>query len=300
MKQAFKHKRFRAASLETIDQALAILEEYAEQDFRLTLRQLYYQFVARALLPNTEASYNRLGSLVNDARLAGLIDWSFIEDRTRNLQARGNWGSPAEVVMSCASWFHVDFWEGQENRPEVWVEKEALAGVVDQACYPLDVPFYSCRGYSSQSEMYVAACRLAEHVGNEQRPVIFYLGDHDPSGMDMGRDIEDRLTMFLEGMANDGTAGELFDFNRIALNMDQVDQYSPPPNPAKVTDSRYDKYVEEYGGSSWELDALEPRVLVDLITQHVTEACDMDLLEGQREVEEEGRAKIKEVAEAME
>ncbi len=88
---------------------------------------------------------------------------------------------------------------------------------------------------------------------------MLHLGDHDPSGMDMTRDNRDRLDILKA----------VVEVKRLALNMDQVEEYGPPPNPAKVTDSRFAAYVTEYGDESWELDALEPRVISELIEEHV-------------------------------
>lgn len=149
----YVEKRFNPATLDVIARANEIIAEYAEQGFALTLRQLYYQFVARALLRNKQTEYKRLGSIVNDARLAGLIDWDHIQDRTRNLLSNSHWTDPAEIIDSAARSFEVDKWTGQEWRPEVWIEKDALLGVIEGVCVELDVPFFSCRGYTSQSEM---------------------------------------------------------------------------------------------------------------------------------------------------
>ena len=223
----------------------------------LTLRQLYYQLVSRDLIPNTERSYKRVGSIINDARLAGLIDWSAIEDRTRNVRRLSHWDNPADIVETVAKQFRVDMWVGQTYRPEVWIEKDALVGVIEGICHRYDVPFFSCRGYTSQSEMWGASQRMIEHAEGEQVPYILHFGDHDPSGKDMSRDITDRLNMFI------GAGG--LEFKRMALNMDQITQYKPPPNPAKLTDARAAGYIAEFGNSSWELDALEPRVISDLI-----------------------------------
>src|SRR5262249_10346260 len=159
----------------------------AAQGYNLTLRQLFYQFVSRDLIPNNVRSYKRLGSIINDARLAGLIDWSAIEDRTRNLHELPCWRTPAGIIRSCAQQYRTDLWAKQENRVEVWIEKEALAGVFERVCDELRVPFFSCRGYTSQSEMWVAGHRLKRIIDAGQRPVILHFGDHDPSGMDMTR-----------------------------------------------------------------------------------------------------------------
>lgn len=257
MKIKYKDFRLSANSRALVEQCNEIIDDYTAQGFMLTLRQLYYQLVSRDLIPNTERSYKRVGSIINDARLAGLIDWSAIEDRTRNVRSLSHWDNPADIVETVAKQFRVDMWVGQTYRPEVWIEKDALVGVIEGICRQYDVPFFSCRGYTSQSEMWGASQRMIEHAEGEQVPYILHFGDHDPSGKDMSRDITDRLNMFM------GAGG--LEFKRMALNMDQITQYKPPPNPAKLTDARAAGYIAEFGNSSWELDALEPRVMSDLI-----------------------------------
>lgn len=255
----YQDKNFQRKTLAVIAAANAIIDEYAAQGFRLTLRQLYYQFVARDLLPNEQRQYKRLGSIVSDGRLAGLIDWHAIEDRTRNLKSLSHWEDPAEIIDGAADSYAVDKWEDQPCRIEVWIEKEALAGVFQGVCEELDVPFFSCRGYTSQSEMWSAAQRLRIYQREGQDPVVLHFGDHDPSGIDMTRDIRERLELF----------GAYVHVHRLALNRDQVDEHRPPPNPAKVTDSRFEAYLLAHGAQSWELDALEPQVLTDIVRARV-------------------------------
>lgn len=273
----YQHKRFREDALAIIKKANEIIEVYAAAGYDLTLRQLYYQFVSRDLLPNTIESYKKLGSIVNDARLAGLIDWDCITDRTRNLHKLADWSSPSEIIQACARSFRIDKWERQPCRIEVWIEKEALAGVFERVCDELQVPFLSCRGYTSQSEMWAAGRRLQQIVGNGQDAYILHFGDHDPSGIDMTRDIQERLELFMGGVP----------IKRLALNMDQVNIYSPPPNPAKATDSRFKVYMEEFGDESWELDALEPDVLAQMVRDAVMELRDEELWEEALSEEEE-------------
>lgn len=264
-KVAYVEKKFQAASMKLIEHADAIIVEYQAQGLTLTLRQLYYQFVSRDLLPNRQQSYSNLGSLINDARLAGLIDWEAIEDRTRNLKANSHWDAPGEIINSAARSYMRDRWADQPRRVEVWIEKEALAGVLEDACAELDVAFFACRGYTSVSELWRAGMRLKNYARNKQTPIVIHLGDHDPSGIDMTRDIEDRLSLFLGKYADDLVV------RRIALNMDQVEQYNPPPNPAKSTDSRFREYQIRHGDESWELDALDPATLVGLVRSVVKE-----------------------------
>lgn len=266
-KYQYKEINFRQDSLRLINVINSVIEEYTAQGFDLTLRQVYYQLVARDYIPNNERSYKNTGNLINDARMAGLIDWLAIQDRTRNIRRNSHWGSPADIMGSVLYSYAIDRRKDQPNYIEVWVEKDALIGIVQQISSKLDVPCFSCRGYVSASEMWSAAQRFIRQDHRERR-VILHLGDHDPSGKDMTRDIAERLDIF----------GADVEVQRIALNWDQIDQYSPPPNPAKLTDSRAGAYIAEFGHESWELDALEPKVLTGLIREHVDALTDRTLL----------------------
>jgi hypothetical protein len=178
-------------------------------------------------------------------------------------------------------------WADQDAYVEVWVEKDALIGVLEGVCRELDVPYFACRGYTSQSEMWGAAQRLLERESDGKETTIIHLGDHDPSGIDMSRDIQDRLDMF----------GSSATISRIALTFDQVHEYDPPPNPAKTTDARYQSYASLYGDESWELDALEPRVIVDLIRQAVEAEIDHDAWQDALDRQETGRKQLSQVSE---
>lgn len=281
-------KKFRKDSLALIDKINTVINDYKAQGYSLTLRQVYYQLVARDIIPNTERSYKNLGNLISDARLAGLIDWLSIEDRTRNIRRNSHWSSPAQIIDSAAWSYHRNHWEGQENYVEVWVEKDALIGIVGQICHHLDVSHFSCRGYVSQSEMWSAAERLRNHVVLGQHIVLLHLGDHDPSGKDMSRDIVERLSLF--GVPS-------VEFNRIALNMSQIEEYAPPPNPTKLSDSRAGGYIEEFGYECWELDALEPQIISDLIQAHVEKYRDARLYDQSLQLEMKEKQILNELSE---
>jgi hypothetical protein len=294
LKKWYKDFAFRPETLRLIGICNDVIEQYEAQGFQLTLRQLYYQLVSRDIIPNQQTEYKRLGSIVNDARLAGMIDWETIEDRTRNLESLAEWNEPSDIVSTCARQFHVDLWAGQPKRPEVWIEKDALLGVIEPVCHELDVDFFSCRGYTSQSEMWRASVRLLDYIQNDQQPVILHFGDHDPSGKDMSRDIEDRLELFI---AEEAGGPDCFELHRIALNMDQVRKYKPPPNPAKFTDSRCTGYVKQFGTKSWELDALEPAVIAALIRANVEAVMDSNKFAKQIEKRTAGRALLTKISE---
>ncbi len=295
-----------------VQNANRIIEAYRAQGFMLTLRQIYYQFVARDLFPedrywlqaggkwvkdperknpnsskNAEPNYKWLGELLNDGRVAGLIDWDSMEDRTRNLRTLPHWESPADILVSVAAQYRVDLWEHQKTYVEVWVEKEALVQVVQIACNPLDIPYFACKGYVSQSELWGAAQRLKAMNKKGKDVVVFYFGDHDPSGIDMTRDIAGRLRQF----------GARADVRRLALNMDQIRELNPPPSPAKLTDSRCKGYIEEFGEDSWELDALEPAALTQLIRDEVSALVEKRQWKKEQFRQKSGRAQLRAVSE---
>jgi hypothetical protein len=265
LKEAFINYTFAGKSAQLIQQAIQILDGYVADGYRLTLRQLYYQFVARGLLENKVQNYKRLGDVLNNARLAGLVDWDHIEDRSRETQFVSHWDSPADVIDSAARAFRRDKWEDQPWYVELQVEKQALEGILIPVCQRLDIGFSANRGYSSSTTLYETGHRLRSKSRQGKKILVIYLGDHDPSGIDMTRDIEERLETFARCRIR---------VNRIALNMNQVEEYNPPENPAKTADSRYEQYIARFGESSWELDALEPRLLARLVTEAVEEVRD--------------------------
>ena len=123
--EKFITKKFRSSTLAIIAQANGIIAEYQAMGFTLTLRQLYYQFVARDLIPNKQSEYKRLGETINNARLAGLIDWSAIEDRTRNVRRTAMWDNPQSILDAVAAQYQENPWDTQKYAPEVWIEKDA-------------------------------------------------------------------------------------------------------------------------------------------------------------------------------
>jgi hypothetical protein len=287
MLEQFRPKKFRADALAKIKRMVEIVDEYSEQGLRLTARQLYYQFVSRDIIPNTPAEYKRLTSLLADARYAGLVDWSAIEDRGRVPTRASEWRSIKEVVNSAIWAFRLPRWETQPNYAELWVEKQALAGVLEPLADEFHVTLMVNKGYSSASAMYEAARRIRER-GGFRTTTILYLGDHDPSGEDMVRDIEARLREF-----RCESLGSRLVVKKVALTMDQVEQYNPPPNPAKLTDSRSTAYIAKHGHSSWEVDALPPNVLAKLIREEFSHIVDTEAMEKIMEEEEVAKARLK-------
>jgi hypothetical protein len=298
---AYEDWKPRGKAQDLVADILAIARRYNAQGYDLSVRQLYYQLVAADRVPNTLNSYKTITVLVDRARMAGLMDWYMIVDRTRQVGGNGHWETPDQVIESSADAYAIDLWQDQPRRVEVWVEKQALEGVIGQVARELDISYFACRGYSSTSAMWRSARRFLDYFRAGQAVTILHFGDHDPSGIDMTRDIEDRLRHFLKvDWARDhpelrldplyaqreevfaeldtflGTDNDALEIRRVALNMDQIRTYDPPPNPAKTTDSRYAAYQEVYGIESWELDALNPTILAGIVREHVDGIRDED------------------------
>lgn len=300
----YRNTNFRADSLARIKQAQTIIAEYSQ---KLTVRQLYYQFVSRDLISNTPRDYQNLTSLIADARYAGLISWDAIEDRGREPDVPSEWANIEELMDIAVKQFRLPRWAGQKHYVELWVEKQALAGVLAPIARRNHVTLMVNKGYSSASAMkssaerMISACDITVEMvcgdctgldsildddeeercdlcgkrwkpkaygdtDNKRTPVVLYLGDHDPSGEDMVRDIEDRLKEF--GVSN-------VEVVKIALTMAQIKKFKPPPNPAKISDSRAAAYIAKHGAQSWEVDALPPKMLNQLITNAIEALVDV-------------------------
>lgn len=284
--EAFGEYRFNRAGRFIIGKAVQIIDAYQEMGFKLTLRQLYYQFVQLDIIPNTQKEYRRLGRLINLARLNGNIDWDAIEDRTRNLREHASWSSPQSILDNCAAGYRLDPWEDQEVYFEVHFEKDALSGVFEKLCAKWRIPFFACRGYTSQSEQYAAGKRLEAAAEAGKRVIVLHFGDHDPSGIDMSRDNRERLAMFMRDYGDD------LDYRRLALNIKQVEKLKLPPNPAKQKDSRFKEYKKQFGNESWEVDAIKPPMLQELIDKNVKPEIDQPAWDKVIKREEQERTQL--------
>jgi hypothetical protein len=290
MKEHFVTINFQNKTHKVISRTQAILREYSEQGFTLTLRQLFYQFVARGLTPNTPQKYKNLGNTLVNVRRAGLVDWGAIEDRTRDLESFSFWDSPAARLRAAANTHREDIWLGQKYRPEIWIEKAALAGVIEPVCGRWRVPSFPARGYPSHSELYSAGKRFQGYLQAGQEPVVFYMGDHDPSGLDMDRNLREHLSLY---------ARRPIQIIRLGLTLDQVRELNLPPNTAKEEDKRYPAYVAEtHETDSWELDALSPAYIDDLLEDAIEGVVDMGVWNSALAKESVGRVGLERLAES--
>lgn len=270
--------------LKTVNQ---IVDEYRAAGYKLTLRQLYYQLVSRGIIPNLITEYAKLGRLLVKGRMSGHVDWEAIEDRIRTLRIPYFCDGVKDALEDTIGHYRLDRQEGQDNYIEVWVEKDALSGVLSRVTEHYHIRLMVNRGYSSCTAMHDAFQRFRRASNNSQSPNIIYLGDHDPSGLDMIRDIQDRLEEFGVGL----------EVKHLAITMDQIEQYNPPPNPAKITDPRAEWYINEHGGVSWEVDAIEPKILHKLLTDEIESLVDMETFQGMLDREDEDKERLSVIAE---
>jgi hypothetical protein len=277
MKIKFREVRLSKANKERLGTINGIIQEYQKEGYKLTLRQLYYQLVSRDVIPNKQSEYSKLSTLLKEGRMGGVVDWDAIEDRLRQPSSPSSWDSPQSAMNALIQQYKLPRMEGQRNYIEVWVEKDALSGVLKRVTEKYHIPILVNRGYSSASAMFDAYNRfkdgIKEIIGDDEdgegSVIIFYLGDFDPSGMDMIRDVEDRILEFATKHFNNFPLQVI----PIALTKEQIKKYNPPPNPAKRTDPRAKDFIAKHGATSWEVDALPPNVLnkllEDVIKKHI-------------------------------
>jgi hypothetical protein len=268
MKIKFREIRMGKANKERLSVINGIIEEYQEQGYVLTLRQLYYQLVSRDVVPNKQSEYSKLSTLLKEGRMAGIVDWDAIEDRLRKPSSPASFENPEEILKAVINQYALPRQAGQKTYVEVWVEKDALSGVLKRVTEKYHVPILVNRGYSSASAMFDSYQRFKTAHEQGQAVKILYLGDYDPSGMDMIRDIRERTLEFIMGDADSNIYDEddfKFSVTPIALTREQINRYNPPPNPAKRTDPRAKDFIKKHGTTSWEVDALRPEVLNQLL-----------------------------------
>lgn len=264
----------------TLDLFAAVNGILGEYEGPLTLRQVYYRLVAAQIIQNTENEYKGLSKHLTRARLAGLVDDSRIIDRVRSTLRVQCWPDLSHFLQTVRRSYRREKWASQDYNLEVWCEKDAVAGVLEPIANEYEIILYPCRGYNSYSALKDAA----ERIGYIDRPtVVLYMGDFDPSGQDMPRDIRDRLTEDF---------GVQLDLYVIALTRDQIEAYDLPPAPAKRSDSRAAAFMAKHGDMAVELDALPPNVLQELVRDNVEQFFDKSAFEQQAEIEREEQTKL--------
>ena len=272
----------------------SILDGFQKKGLKVTVRQVHYQLVAKGITPNKDNEYDKLVGLLKNGRMAGLIDWDAIEDRLRGPWKPWCVGGVEEAVQDTVDQYRLNRQEGQSCLIEVWTEKDALSGVLKRITGKYGVHLVVCRGYSSVTSMYHAHKRMVEAIERGRGCRIIYVGDHDPSGLDMVRDLRCRLAKF------DARLGEHLTVEPVALTMDQIKEFDPPANKVKGTDKRVKRYRKEHGEKCWEVDALPPEFLNETVEDVIRGKMDLDQFSKILEREKEDKLKLAEIAKNVE
>ena len=270
-----------------IETSIPIIESYDED---LTIRALHYRLVAEGMT-NDLQHYKKVVSAMTDARWDGLIRFDAFVDHEREtlgatLYEETSPGESAESakeqIKSWATDYSKNRWENQPVYPEVFIEKKALQGVFERPCNDWDVALNPCKGYPSLTFQYDVRRRMKEAISRDKTPIILYFGDYDCSGEDIPRSIQDTL----------GRMGEEVEVRRIALMKPQVVKWKLPPAPTKRSDSRAANWD---GLGQVELDAVEPKKIVQLCNSAIESIFDPKLYRKLMIQQEEERAEFKRI-----
>jgi len=264
-------------SLKLLEQVREIIESY---DFALTLRQIYYQLVARQVIANEQKYYRIISRLCVIGRDEGMLPEDAFADRLREVDKPPSWDDLSDFMETVKESYKKSKWNNQATYVETWTEKDALRGVISPITYEYDVPLLVVRGQVSRTAIYESYKRFAQKVKEGKECYLFYFGDFDPSGISIYKSLVDRIRNF-------GAYGALIKFERIALTREQIETYGLPQDPAKTSDPNYKKFVRSYGDNVVELDALPPDVLRDFIRESIESEIDAELLAQVQETEEE-------------
>jgi hypothetical protein len=221
-------------------------------DAPMTVRQVFYRLVSAGLVNKTEGEYNQVVvRLLTKLRLDGSMPWSWITDGTRWMRKSTRYGSVEEALEETSRLYRRDYWRDLEHYVEVWLEKDALAGVLFRVTDEWGVPLMVTRGFASLSYVHNAA-ETIERIGKPTH--IYYFGDYDPSGVEIDRNLERRLREFAP--TSD------IRFERVAVRREQIDELGLPTRPTK-RGANHGRGLHE--GDSVEVDAIPPPVLLDLV-----------------------------------
>jgi len=276
-------------SLTLIEEVRKVIEGY---NFPLTLRQIYYQLVAKQIIHNLQKYYAKLSRLCVIGRDMGYLSEDSFADRLRELQKPSSWTDLSDFGDTVKSAYQKDKWINQDNYIEVWTEKDALRGVISPITDKWDVGLLVVRGQVSRTAIYEAYQRYREKQDEGKKCYLFYFGDFDPSGLSIFNSLRERISSFGDGLLS-------INFERIALTPEQINEYNLPQDPAKKSDPNYNRFMAEYGDNVVELDSLPPNVLRNLVDDSIKENLNIKKLEQVLKTEKEEREKLSNFLEAL-
>jgi hypothetical protein len=274
---------FNRETQKIVDAIVAVFEKFEPP---LTVRQVYYQIATLGLVPLSQLGYRQVQRLCVRVRELEIVDWENFADRTRDVIQWEQWDGVSEYAQDVARWYRRDYWRTQPDHVEFWLEKDALSEFIGNTTRPLGVPLYTARGFASVTFIHEAAAAL-ENI--DKPKFIYYLGDHDPSGISIEKSLCERLEDF----------GADFHFRRLAVTLDDIEAFNLKPLQAKKTDSRYQSYKENFGDQTIELDALPPNELRRRVTSAIHSHINHDEWKRLERVEALERNTIRSIADRI-
>ena len=251
--------RIRATKDEVDTRRKRIFDIVAEQQ-PMTVRQVFYRAVVMNLVEKSEKGYCKVQDDLTVLRRNGTLPYDWLTDEGRAPRQPYMVEGIVEALNNARRHYRKDPWQDKEELVQIWVEKNALAGVINPVTSEYGVALMVTVGYSSITFAYEAAQTIDAFDG----PVfIYHFGDFDPSGQDAARALEEELRLHAPGAD--------ITFTRVAVTPEQIREWNLPTRPTKASDPRAAKFGS---AQSVELDAIEPnrlRQLVrDTLEQHLT------------------------------
>jgi len=256
----------------------------------LTLRQIFYRLVANYNYPNKNSAYNQLSRQLVLARERGDVDETMIEDRSRIfLGMNRGFDNPKDFLsyrvnnfVSSPLYYSRRMWSDQPKFVIVWIEKDALSKVVSTIANTYQVITAPSRGYAS----YTYVKQATEIFPDNKKIIVLHFADHDPSGLDMTRDLQERFLNY---------SYKEIEVERVALSYDQIIKYKLAPNPTKTADPRAKEYISQFGNECWELDAIEPSELQRLVSEAIENHIDIEIWNATLEKQEQERQELEKI-----
>ena len=281
--QASPVKRRRSTKAEVEHRRESLLDIVSEMQ-PMTVRQVFYQATVRSIIEKTEAGYTKVQTDLALMRRAGELPYEWLADNTRWQRKPRTFNSVEEALKQTAQLYRKNLWASADAYVEIWLEKDALAGVVWPVTAAYDVPLMVARGYASLSFLHTAA----EFINDLTVPAyIYHLGDYDPSGVNAAEKIEQTLREL-------APYAEIY-FVRIAVTPGQIQEWNLPTRPTKASDTR----AKNFGEISVELDAIEPEVLRTIVEAAIELHLPSEQLEVLKAAEESERELITSLVERM-
>jgi hypothetical protein len=242
----------------------------------MTIRQLFYRLVSQATIENRLPDYQRVSKAMTKARKDGRVPYEWIVDRSRSSYHNPGWSGLeglGRVIENTLINYRRDYWQEQPALVEVWCEKDAVTGSIQELCDEFGVRIEPIRGFDSTTKIHEAGERFSDALDSGKNLAILYLGDHDPSGKDIERDLWKRLGDHLPPEVYSTSRRSI---SRLAIFAGDIKQFKLPPLKVKTKDPRAGGFLKVHGNAAVELDALPPTELRRRIREAIESRIDYE------------------------